>query len=446
MPAPTLVVQTTYAELLERCAASAFSDAFPEEGTFTPKTIKGRRYWYFQTSTSEGRSQRYAGAESPELLVRIAHHKQARDDERERRSLVSALVRSFGLPAPLSQIGGLVAALARAGVFRLRGILIGTVAYQCYPAMLGIKLPGVLLQTSDVDIAQFTSVSVAVGDRTPRPMLEVLKELDGSFREVPHTSRHQFATSYIAKNGLRVDFVTPNKGPETGLPQKLPALNTDAQPLRFLDYLIHELAPAVVLYGPGIYVQVPVPERYAVHKLIVAMGRPLGIAKRDKDLQQAGMLLEALAEKRPEELKLAWEEAHERGPKWRKLILDGMRHLAPRSRDVTLKVVRRPRGILPQIDLTFSNSPVRYDFDREVVTFIGESLGSPVECAVSREALADHFGADNLDRKGRVEAFQKNRSKIEALMRSKYLRWPVEEPEAVLLATSDVDELSSLKS
>jgi hypothetical protein len=46
------------------------------------------------------RTDAYAGPETPELLERIAHHKEARDDERERRALVSTLVRSFGLPRP----------------------------------------------------------------------------------------------------------------------------------------------------------------------------------------------------------------------------------------------------------------------------------------------------------------------------------------------------------
>jgi hypothetical protein len=67
-PAPSLVVQTTYAELLERSAAVAFSDAFPEDGTFTPKTINNRRYWYFQHGTAAGRVQRYVGPDTPELL------------------------------------------------------------------------------------------------------------------------------------------------------------------------------------------------------------------------------------------------------------------------------------------------------------------------------------------------------------------------------------------
>ncbi|HZT01745.1 MAG TPA: GSU2403 family nucleotidyltransferase fold protein [Steroidobacteraceae bacterium] len=336
-----------------------------------------------------------------------------------------------------------MAALARTGVFRLRGALIGTVAYQCYPAMLGFKLPGALLQTSVADIAHFTNVSIAVGDQTTRSMLAVLREVDKTFRQVPHTAGHRFTTSYVAKAGLRVDFVTPNEGPDTDKPQKLPALQADAQPLRFLDFLIHEPAQAVVLHGPGTYVQVPTPERFAVHKLILALDRPVGIAKRDKDLGQAARLLEVLAERRPEELRHVWEEAHERGPTWRKLLLDGMRHLSAHARDLTLKTIGRTRDIIPQIDLTFRSPPVIYDTHREIVRFVGESLGSPVECAVSREALEDHFGANHSDRKGRLEAFQKERSRVERLLRSKYLHHLVEDPESVLLTTGDVEALSA---
>src|SRR5258708_5592010 len=104
MSAASLVAQTTYAELLERCEANSFNKAFTEEGTFSPKTIKDRRYWYFQTSTANGRVQQYVGPETPELLERIEHHRQTRDDERERRALVSALTKSFGLPAPITPI------------------------------------------------------------------------------------------------------------------------------------------------------------------------------------------------------------------------------------------------------------------------------------------------------------------------------------------------------
>ena len=440
MPAPALVVQTTYAELLERSAASSFSEAFPEDGNFTAKTVKGRRYWYLQAQTGNGRSQRYVGPETPELVKRIERHREIRDDERERRALVSTLVRSYGLPAPMSRIGEVVFALAKAGIFRLRSVLVGTVAYQSYPAMLRMKLPRALLQTTDVDVAQFTSVSVAAGDNT-RPMLTVLQEVDKTFRRIPHTSGAEFTTSYSARGGLRVDFLTPNVGPDSDEPQRLPALQTDAQPLRFLDFLIHDPEQAVVLYGSGVPVLVPAPERYAIHKLILTVRRRMSTGKQDKDLYQAQMLIEPLLEKRPRELAAVWEEAYARGRTWRQLLLDGMSQLEPDVRDVLLKALKRTREILPRIDLTFDGSVARYDSTREVVIFAGEALGHLVQCSVSREALEDYFGANNLDRVGRLEAFHKNRSEIEGMIRTIYLTWPIVTPGGVLLATADVEEL-----
>ena len=96
MATTSLVMQTTYAELVQRSAATAFQDAFPEDGAFTPKVIKGKRYWYFQQSSDDGRVQKYVGPCKLELLEKITNHKQARDDERERRALVSTLVRTYG--------------------------------------------------------------------------------------------------------------------------------------------------------------------------------------------------------------------------------------------------------------------------------------------------------------------------------------------------------------
>jgi hypothetical protein len=439
--AASLVAQTTYAELLERCEDSYFSHAFAEDGTFSAKTIKDRRYWYFQNSTAQGRAQRYVGPETPELLERIEHHREKRDDEKERRALVSALTRAFGLPTPIAPIGDLVAALARAGVFRLRSVLVGTVAYQSYPAILGARLPNALLQTSDVDIAQFTSISVAIGDRTA-PMLDILRGVDKTFREIPAIAHREHTTSYIGKGGLRVDFVTPNEGKDTDSPQNLPALQTDAQPLRYLDFLIHDPVSAVMLHKSGVLVLVPAPEKFAVHKLILALERPPAVTKRDKDVLQAEALILTLLERRSDELRLAWEEAYGRGPRWRKLMLGGMTLLSSEARDLLLKALQKPREILPGIKLIFSDTPPQYDSSRQVVGFVGEALGHPVKCAVSREALDDHFGSDEQDKKGALAAFHRNRSKIERMVKAKYLSWPIEEQESVLLATADVEKLS----
>jgi hypothetical protein len=440
MPAPPLVMQTVYAELMERCAAHAFNSSFPEGGSFTSKTIKNRRYWYFQLPSDAGRTQRYVGVETPELLDRIAGHRQAKDDEKERRSLVSILIRSFGLPRPLSEIGAIVEALARAGVFRLAGVLVGTVAYQTYSGMLGVKLPMAAIQTGDVDIAQFTHISVALEDRTP-PVLDVLKEVDPTFRAVQGIGRKQGETSYIAKGGIRVDFLTPNDGPETDEPQSLPALQTDAQPLRFLSFLIREPQHAIVMHGAGIQVLVPSPERFAVHKLIVSRRRPEGAAKRDKDLLQAEALLGVLTEKRPYELKMAWDEAHASGPTWVRLLQEALAMISPHVRDSVLRAVKLPRSFVAGLDLSFDDVEPKYDAARDVVIFSGKAFGQTVLVSVSGEVLEDYFGSKKASARDRVKSFLKNRSKIERFAVRKYNEGLVEEVGSILLTTFDIENL-----
>lgn len=88
-----------------------------------------------------------------------------------------ATLRRAGFQSPPDQTGAILAVLAAAGVFRLRACLIGTVAYQVYGPMLGVRLPHAILQTGDIDIAQFTAVSIAISkDEQIASLLEVLAE------------------------------------------------------------------------------------------------------------------------------------------------------------------------------------------------------------------------------------------------------------------------------
>jgi hypothetical protein len=436
-----LAFQTTYAELLEQCSLDAFNEAFPEAGTFVSKDVAGKRYWYFQLPASKGQKQKYVGAETPQLLEHIKQHQQAREAERTRRSLVSTLVRSAALPRPIPRIGEIVAALAKAGVFRLHGVLVGTVAYQTYPATLGMRLPATSLLTNDVDIAQFAYISVAVKDTTA-PMLDVLKAVDESFRAIPHVHDGRRSVTYRAADGVRVDFLTPNEGPDSDKPRRLPALGTDAEPLRFLDFLIRSPEPAVVLYGAGIYVLVPAPERYAVHKLIVAQRRVgPGNIKRSKDLLQSEALLDRLVEARPDELRDIWHEAESRSAKWSNYMLAGLADIDAMVRDRTLAVVGKTRAEVPKLDLRFEDSAPRDDFEREAVLLWASAGKQRIRCIVGRAVLEDHYGADGLGRDGRIKKLQDNRQEIEALIREKYLHDPVEESGTIILKTLEIERL-----
>ena len=342
MPTPLpLPLQTVYAELVERAWMDSAERDFAGDGAFVAKTVKGRRYWYWQRTdpgAPTGQRQRYVGPETPELLERIGRHRQARAEGRQRREMVVAL-RAAGLPGPDALTGRVLAALEAAGVFRLRAVVVGTVAYQVYGGLLGERLGLAASRTGDLDVAQFADVSVAVEDRIDAPDMEaVLRGVDPRFRLLPappSTARPMDArsTRYGIGREYRVEVLTPNRGADPGgAATHLPALGAHAQPLRFLDFLINREVRAVALHGAGVPVNVPAPERYAVHKLVVSRVRIVDPAKVRKDLAQAGELFVALARQRPYELAEAWREAWGRGPSWRGHLARARELLPPEAR------------------------------------------------------------------------------------------------------------------
>jgi hypothetical protein len=260
--------------------------------------------------------------------------------------MVRALV-AAGLPATDALTGKVVEAMWKAGFFRLRGVLVGTVAYQAYAGLLGAKLTSAALHTQDADFAQFWGVSKNVGDTMP-PILEVLRGVDPTFREIPNLADPLVATGYRNASHFRVEFLTPNRGSAKfqGRPARMPALGgAGAQPLRHLDYLVHQPERSVLLYGGGVPVTVPRAERYAVHKLIVAAERA-NQAKARKDIMQAEQLIGILAEQRPLELADAWETAWAAGPRWRTKLARGRARLGAEVTAMLADVIVRgkPRG------------------------------------------------------------------------------------------------------
>lgn len=438
--AVSLVTQTAYADLVDRCTAAAFQTEFPPSGSFVRVTVKGRDYWYFQQGArdaSGSQPRKYVGPDTSDIRKRIEEHKHAKDDYRERRHLIATLRRA-GFQSPPDQTGKILATLATAGVFRLRTCLIGTVAYQVYGPMLGVRLPHAILQTGDIDIAQFTTVSTAISKDEQMPsLLEVLQRAEPSFRAVPHLKGRATA-SYVDGSGFRVDVLTENRGPERDAPTRLPALGTHALPLRFLDFLIYEEVPAVVLHDAGVLVNVPSPARYAVHKLIVAQRRHEGAAKVDKDLKQAEALIAALVSRRPYDLRDAWNEAQSRGPKWRGLMIEGLSMIAPAVRDGALYVFGTTRSILPGHTLRFVDAPPHYNFSHDTVTFEAQAGQERILCQISREALEDHFDGDGLIKEGRLDVFRKHRKEIEEMARIVYFHRPVPADRTVLITSADV--------
>lgn len=349
-----LTYRTMFAELVQRSLDASFEAEFSTAGNFVRVPVKGRDYWYLE-QTQPKKSRKYVGpADDPDIAKRVEAFQHIKDDLRSRRKLVSTLTREAGLTAPERFTGDIVEALANAGIFRLRGVLVGTVAFQTYAGLLGVKLPGASLQTGDADFAQHYSISAEVEDSLP-PIMEILQRVDPTFRTVPHRSDPVRVTQFENSTRYKVEFLTPNRGSDeyADHASPMPALGgASAQPLRFLDFLIHQPVRTVLLHRSGVPVIVPAPERYAIHKLIVASRRQSdanGVAKREKDVFQANLLIEALnLTRRLDDLGYAFEKAWDRGPAWRDAIEKGFRLLPEKRREAaktTLKEALTTVGV-----------------------------------------------------------------------------------------------------
>jgi hypothetical protein len=321
--------QTLYSELVQRSLDESFTSEFSSNGRFVAVEVKDKRYWYFDTPKPDaaGQNRRYVGPlDDPEITKRVEAFKDLKADLKGRRRLVSTLTREAYLPRPPLMAGQVVEQLAKAGFFRLRGVLVGTVAYPCYSAVLGRRLDAVAMQTGDADFAQFHEISVAIGDSMP-PILEVLRRVDPTFREIPSRSDGRVSTQFVSRENFKVEFLTPNQwsDDQEGKPVPMPALGGAAAfPLRFLDYLIHQPIRAVLLHGAGVPVLIPSPERYAIHKLIVGSRRKEtrdATAKSSKDRLQARSIIEAMiANRQQADVASAFTEAWNRGDHWRAAI------------------------------------------------------------------------------------------------------------------------------
>lgn len=323
--------QVLYSELAQRSLDASFTSEFSVEGRFIRMESRGRMYWYFDRAKPGGGKQRtYVGPiDDPEVNRRVENFKDLKADYRSRAKLVSTLVREAHLPRPDSLGGSIIEALADAGFFRMRGVLVGTVAFQCYSALLGVRLVAATMQTGDVDLAQFHSIASAINDNTP-PILDLLRKVDSTFREIPHQRDGRFTTKYSSRSGYKVEFLTPNTSSDdySDRPTIMPSLGrTAAQPLRFLDFLIHQPVRAILLHGAGIPILVPAPARFAIHKLIVASRRNLhddGMTKSRKDLAQARTLIAVMFRGNQTDLADAYMEAWDRGPHWRDALRMGI--------------------------------------------------------------------------------------------------------------------------
>lgn len=348
---PTLKI--AFSDLVDGVHEKAFNERFPAKGSFHKLARGGREYWYHvmrDANSPTGRRTTYGGiVGDPETDALVQRHGRANAQHKMLKGIASMLRRA-GLPSP-EPIEGMVAqAFQRSGVFQSGAILVGSVAYQAYGGILGVKLGGDLHRTQDLDIAQNREISLHVGHTSQRleDFQEILKSVDPTFEPKLNPQYPKAGpTRYENASKFRVDLVTEHKNSDRDrkAPIELPTHPGAAmQPLDLMEYLIKNPIRSALLYEEGVAVMIPDPARYALHKAALSQMRGLsGEAGKDsKDRLQATEVLKGVEQAgRTSELAEAWSELWEEKAKRRPLIARGFLSLPDSAIDIIARSALR---------------------------------------------------------------------------------------------------------
>lgn len=185
-----------------------------------------------------------------------------------------------------------IATLHNHGLFAAGAILVGSHAYGILLNRLGVRAAPFV--TNDVDVARAAVLAFAAPPE--QTFLEMLGETGIEFAEVPGLDRKRPATSFkqTGRETFHVDLLVPSRD-ETYPVAAVPELRAHAVALPYLAYLLAQSQDAIAIMREGCCAtRVPLPERFAVHKLVVSQLRTGPTMKADKDLEQAVTLIQVL--------------------------------------------------------------------------------------------------------------------------------------------------------
>lgn len=218
-----------------------------------------------------------------------------------------------------------LASLHNYGVFSAGGMLIGSHAYGVLMNQLGVQAAS--YTTEDIDIARREALAF---ENLPEPgFLEMLRESGIEFVEVPQLDRTLPATSFKQRGKTRfhVDLLVPSSNEEFPV-LPVPELKAHATGLPYLKYLLEESQMSMLMAREGCCgVRVPLPERFAVHKLLVSQLRVKRDVKSEKDVLQACILLAVLADKHPGAIESALKKVPKPARKYLKPAIGSGRSL-----------------------------------------------------------------------------------------------------------------------
>lgn len=336
-----LSAQTAYAELLSQTQAFELDHALSGlVGAFHKRRLKSKDYWYFAYRDIDQKLRMvYVGPDNERVRALVGKFQETRRDKPLAPPARMAI--AAGCTAATPKHFRIIRRLAEYGFFRAGGILIGTHAFQALGNMLGVRWHDAAT-TLDVDFAHAgKNISVALPADLKINVHDALESLEMGLLPIAQFNGKAGAQYRNPKDQeLRLDFVTSQT--RTGKPVAMPDLNLALEPLKFMEFSLEAPVQGCIFSNLGAcIVNLPAPERYAVHKLIVHGERPMTQrTKASKDLLQAANLISYYLETgQASVFNLAWRDALLRGKGWKIRATQGqkaMLKMAPELADESL--------------------------------------------------------------------------------------------------------------
>ena len=256
----------------------------------------GFRFYAHQFYDGDGKKrERYVGGPSEDDPAKAAAE-ALRTRIRDLKALVPSLRllgrEGFSVVDPRTY--ATVATLHNHGIFSAGGMLIGSHAYGILLNRLGARAAA--YATEDIDIARREALALEIPPA--EGLLGILRASGIEFVEVPRLARDAPSTSFKqrGRSQFHVDLLVPS--PNESFPVvPVPELKAHATGLPYLNYLLEEAQTGVLMAREGCCtVRLPLPERFAIHKLLVSRLRVGRGGKSDKDVLQACVLCAVLSD------------------------------------------------------------------------------------------------------------------------------------------------------
>ena len=288
-------------------------------GGFTSKPVKGKGYWYYQIKSPGGAPQQiFVGPDDAPTRALILRH-SAENAKESLQKLTRAALELGCADIPLKH-GRVIGRLLDHGFFKAGGLLVGTHAFLAYQNMFGVRWDAGAFTVDPYCAHAGKNLSLAIASNIQMDAVKAIDSLEMGF--IPVMSKTTFKKP--DEPDFDLDFLT-TYGRSGDKPVYLPALNLTLQPLKFMELSLEDPMKATLLLRNGpLVVNIPRPQRFALHKLIVHGERPREQrVKANKDLVQAACLLDYLMENDADLVKESWHDVLSRGPGWNSRLKKG---------------------------------------------------------------------------------------------------------------------------